>query len=293
MDLYLQYWWLYAFITSVFAAIYYTINQYANLPGYTLVFWRGFIPLITLTPLLFFLEWPNNHTFYIATITTSLIVTYTDARVLQGVAIFGGGVSLRMKPFSVWLIFLLWFCTHADHRNDLLSDPLKFICILMTLCVGAYAASNLRKCNISNKAFFYFLPIILSSALIDVLNKTAMDHSGLMSGVIIYAWIQALIISVFTAAHHVINKNLLVKDIFNSKTVLTGIFLGLCVVVMNISKNIAMSYTVNPAYVTAIVFIAPFWVSLFYKITKYEEEADVRSGAILVLSSIALVLLNK
>lgn len=292
MDSILQLWWVYALITSCFAAIYYTINQYAMLPGHTLVFWRGVIPLVVLSPLLFFLEWPTNEVFYVASISTSLIVSYTDARVLQGVAMYGSGVSLRMKPFSVWLIFILWFLTHDTHRDDLLADPLRFFAIIITLGVGVYAASNLRECKVTKRAFLFFLPVILSSAIVDILNKTAMDHSGFLSGVILYAWIQALIISVITFAHHHFNHALNIRDMFYKKTVLIGIFLGMCVVIMNVSKNMAMSYTENPAYVTSIVFIAPFWVSLFYKVINFHEEADVKSGLLLVLSSIFLVLLN-
>lgn len=285
-------WWICALASSIVSALFFTANQYLKLPGRTLVFWRGLIPFIVLAPVVFSIQWPVSPVFYGATFITAMIVTYTDAMQLQGASLFGGGVTARMKPFSVWLVFILWFVFHEEQRQIMFSDTPRFVGIICALVVGVLAASNMRKCPVSRDAFMFFLPIILTSAVVDFLNKTAMDHSELWSGIIVYAWIQALIISSISLTRHVVKEDMSLRDIFNRKMVLSGIILGSCVVFMNISKNAAMSFAANPAYVSAIIFTTPFWVSLYFKATGHKEIADVRSGLVFVLSAIVLVLLN-
>lgn len=83
-----------------------------------------------------------------------------------------------------------------------------------------------------------------------------------------------------------------VKSLFEKKTMILGSAIGVVMVALTLSKNMAMTYTTNPAYVTAVIFLAPIWITLYYKATGQEEEADVRSGLMFLLSAILLVLLN-
>lgn len=285
-------WWLCAFAASIFGAFFYTANQYLQLPGHALVFWRGIVPAVVLFPFVLMIEWPSSPIFYGATMLTAMMAFYGDARNLQGASVYGGGVTSRMKPFIIWLVFVLWFVFHASYRENILADMPRFAAIVVTMLVGVLAAANMRKCAVSRKAFVFFIPIILIGAFIDLLNKTAMDNSALWSGILVYAWIQGSVIASLAFAHHGMSRRLSIKNLFAGNMITAGLVLGLCVVFINISKNMAMSYTVNPAYVTAIICTSPFWVSLYYKVTKHKEVADVRSGLVFVISAVVLVLLN-
>jgi hypothetical protein len=275
-----------------FSAIFFTINQYYKISGFTLVFWRVLIPLLVISPAIFILDWPNSPIFYMATVTTSLIVTYTDARQLQGAALFGGGITPRTKPFTVWIVFLIWFIADAGQRAELISDIPRFCGIVAALFIGVLAASNLSKCEISREAISYFMPIIISGAIIDVLNKTAMINSSFWEGIIFYAWIQGIIITFLSGSLHGLNGGLSLKSLFEKNTVLVGAMLGSIIIAVTLSKNAAMTYTMNPAYVTAVIFMAPVWVSLYYYAIGHKETADVRSGFVFLLSAIMLVLLS-
>lgn len=285
-------WWLCAFAASIFGAFFYTANQYLKLSGQALVFWRGLVPAVVLFPVVLMIEWPQSPVFYGATLLTAMMAFYGDARNLHGASVYGGGVTSRMKPFIIWLVFIIWFLVHASYREEILSDIPRFTAIVATMLVGVLAATNMRKCSVSREAFVFFIPIILIGAFIDLLNKTAMDSSALWSGILVYAWIQGSVIALLAFARHGVSRRLSIKNLFAGNMKKAGLLLGMCVVFINISKNVAMSYTVNPAYVTAIICTSPFWVSLYYKAAKHKEVADVRSGLVFVISAIVLVLLN-
>lgn len=285
-------WWLCAFICSLLGACFFTANQYLKLDGNQLIFWRGLVPFCVLTPLLFFIEWPVSPVFYGATFMTAFIASRTDVMQVQGAAQFGGGLTARMKPFSVWLLFLLWFAVDEGHRELLLSDLPRFYGIVFTLVVGVLAATHIRKCAVSRAAFIYFIPVIICEVIISFFNKTAMDHSPFWGGVIVYAWIQGGIITMLCFCRHIKGEGRFIGHLFARKMLSAGVFLGVCAVGMGLTKNAAMSFANNPAYVTAIIFTAPFWIALYYRLTGHKEEGDVRAGSLLVLSAITLVLLN-
>lgn len=285
-------WWMAAIFSSLFNAVYYTANQYFKLPGITLVFWRGFIPFLVLTPAIFFIEWPTNPLFYLVAIIAGSICVYADSRNIQGSSIYGGGQTMRLKPFTLWLLFALWFIFDASHRQALLSDVPRFIGIIMTMGIAVLAASQLSKCTINKSAFFYFLPALFASVAINFLVKLGMDLSPLLGGIIIFAWIDGVIITTSSTLLHITRKDLSIKSLFQKQMCIAGLIIGCAIFMQIIGKNVAMTYAVNPAYVVAIVFTSAFWTALFYKSVGHKEKGDVRNGLIFVISAIILVLLT-
>jgi hypothetical protein len=285
-------WWVMALVSSVFAATFFTSNQYFKMPSVTLVFWRGLIPFLAITPVLFFIDWVENPYFYVIVGLSGFVALFSDAWKVRGSARYGGGITTRMEPFDIWLVFIAWLAMDSVHRMELFQQPIKFTGIMVVFAVATIAVNILKKCDISKEAIVYFIPAILAGAALSLVNKTAMDMSALASGVFIYSWIQGLVISSTSLIIHAVRKDMSVSDLFKGKLLLAGLFMGFIMLLANLTKNVAMSFTENPAYVVAIISTAPFWVSVFYKLTGHEEKADVRTGLIFVLSAMALVLLN-
>lgn len=289
-----QLWWVFAFTSSCLTATIYLMGQYVAMPALQKTFWRGLVPLIFLTPVLPFIHWPSAPLFYIVTLITALIVSYSDTKNFEAAARFGAGITIRMKPFIIWLVFALWFILHKDVRDNLLDAPSLFIGITLCLLAGTVSAVYLQKCPISRKALHFYMPLIFLGACVDILNKTAMDHSALLSGIILYAWIQALIITVVTGAAHKppLKENHTHRFTHIKRSFKYGCIIGFLFLLANLTKNAAMSYTVNPSYVTAIIFTSPVWVSAYYRYIQHKETANIYAGYGLVFSAVALVLLT-
>ncbi|MCB9988961.1 MAG: hypothetical protein H6868_06460 [Rhodospirillales bacterium] len=285
-------WWVAAFAASIFAALYSTGNQYFKLPGKTLVFFRGFAPVLAFTPALFFIEWPRQPLFYVLPVLSSFLSLYADTRYLQGSNQYGGGVLTRLRPVTLWALFALWFIFDSGERASLMADLPRFLSIIAVLFIAVFAAMRLAKCPVSTEAFLFFGPALFAAVFVNFLVKVGMDMSPVFSGIILFPWIEGLMIALLTLAHHGWHQDLSIRHIFERKMLKAGIFLGIAMIGLIICKNFAFTYASNPAYVVAITYIAPFWVALYYKLTGHTEKADVRMGLIFVLSAIALVLLN-
>jgi hypothetical protein len=285
-------WWVFAFLSSIVTAGVYLAGQYLALSPLTKTFWRGLIPLCALSPILLFIDIPTNPLFYIATIASALIVTYTDTKNFEASNRFGAGITARMKPFVIWLVFLVWFIWDAPTRQALLNAPIELIGIIAMLLVGATSAFYMNRCAVSRQALIFFLPLIALATCVDLLNKTAMDTSGLLSGIIAYAWLQALIITALSVGTLSKRPDFTLRLMLAPNALKAGLIIGALFIVANLTKNAAMSFTANPSYVTAIIFTNPFWISLYYKCIRHKEIANIWAGYGLVGSALGLILIT-
>ena len=285
-------WWIAALLGSVFSALYYTINQFYKVPAITLMFWRGLIPTLILTPAVLYMEWPESPYFYLFSVSAGILALFLDTGRLHGSAKYGGGITTRMRPLSLFMVFAIWLVIDADNRNELLSEPLKFTAITTILCIASGSLLLLKKSPVSKEALLYFLPIAMLAAAVSVLNKGAMDSSTLLAGILCYSFIQSLIITLGAFSTHIVHHTLSVSHIFDKNVMMTGLAIGLSFLVFNLSKNTAMTFATNPAYVVAIIQTAPFWVSLYYKTVQHKENEPILPGFIFVISAIVLVLLT-
>src|SRR5688572_30286169 len=122
-------WWLAAIVCSLFSAGYYTANQYLGQNAATMIFWRALFVGMAFAPALFFIEWPTNPVFYILPLLTCALCFIADSKNMNGSARFGGGMTTRLKPFTLWLLFIAWLVFDSEHRAALMTEPIKFIAI--------------------------------------------------------------------------------------------------------------------------------------------------------------------
>jgi len=125
-----------------------------------------------------------------------------------------------------------------------------------------------------------------------VFNKFAMDHSP-QSGIYFFAFIQSigvvLLIPVMAKTGFYTDKTYFVM---NRRIVFAGGAVAIPWIAHMITKGYAFKLVDNPAYVSAIMLMAPLFIALFYRIIKHKETADVKSGYGVVISAIILVLLT-
>tara|TARA_R110002124_G_scaffold287216_2_gene471633 strand:- start:50346 stop:51236 length:891 start_codon:yes stop_codon:yes gene_type:complete len=285
-------WWGFALASSIVSAGVYLAGQYLALSPMTKTFWRGLIPLFVLSPVLFFVDIPTSPFFYGATLFSGLIVTYTDTKNFEAANRFGAGITARMKPFVIWLVFLLWFIWDAPTRQALLNAPIELIGVVAMLLIGACSAFYMNRCAVSRNALMFFLPLIALATCVDLLNKTAMDSSGLLSGIIVYAWLQALIITALSIGTLSRQQDFALSALISTHALKVGLIVGTLFILANLTKNAAMSFTTNPSYVTAIMFTNPFWVSLYYRCIRHKEIANIWAGYGLVGSALGLILIT-
>lgn len=284
-------WWIAAVIVSLVKAGFMLASQYMKVDGTLTVFWRGLIPFLVLTPCLFFIEIPTSLVFYSATCATALIASYTDIKAMNGAIKFGAGVSLRLMPYSLWGVFFVWVVVSPIYRESFLAQPMLALGVMGALMCAAIGSTFLRKCTLSKEAFIFFAPVLVCSIMVDVLNKTAMDSSSVLGGIIMYGWLQGVIVSFVCLVKQVLVQKRSISTLFEKRVMYAGLLIGGGFLFANIFKNTAMTFTINPAYVSAIILLSPIWTSLFYRLKGEKEQANEWAGLLVVASSIMLVIL--
>ena len=275
---------------SIVKAGFMLMSQYARIDGVLTVFWRGFTPFLLLLPALFYVDMPTSYIFYGATFLTALIASYTDVKHLNGAIKFGAGTSLRVAPFGLWFVFIIWMLISPDYRAYFFTHPLAAAGICFSLLCAVVGASFMRKCEISMSAIIYFLPVIFMGAFIDIFNKLAMDNSSYLGGIVTYIWMQGGIISIVCALKSCVFGGYQPRTFFSRHIFIVGGLISMGFLLGNFFKNTAMAYTVNPAYVSAIILLSPLWASLFYRLKGKKDGANEIAGLLVVASSIMLVL---
>ncbi len=286
-------WIIPALIFSFIRASFTMINEWAKLPGTVMLVWRGFWPFIIMTPVMWFIDMPQNPLFYLYVACNAVFAAVTDARNFESASRFGGGVTLRLQPVSLVLVFLGWLAISPEQRALVLSHPYHMMGIIVCLALGAYALSHLRHCTVSKQAFIYLLPIICMSPLVDIFNKLSMDSVGTWHAVVTYIWFQSGFMAVLAILFLGFKqkKNLESVTRISKHHLVFGMLVAFILILGGLTKGTAMMLTSNPAYVTAIAMIAPIWATLFYKAIGKKEEANVTMGLAFVVCVAAMLLI--
>ncbi len=286
-------WVFAALILSFLGAVAVLINQYLKFPGNILVFWSRVIIVITMTPLMYFIEWPSNPLFYAAVAATGVGAGFADVRLYNVVAKHGGGVVARSLPFVIFMTFPLWFLFDHELFIKYVDQPFTTLGIIIVLLGVGFFASNLKKCDVSSVAVKALMPSLVAYAVIDLLSKYAMQLGSPEGVVFCYLYIQSVVVIPIIGGHLFANQEKFEKIfIYDSKKVIgAAALLAFLWISAMIFKNTAMISVPNPAYLSAMTQLSPVLISIFYYITKHKEEGDVASGFGIVVCAILLSLL--
>ncbi len=292
-------WAAFTFVSAIFSAAVYLINQYMKQPGLTLVFWSRISTLLALTPFFTHVTMPENPLFYGAVIVTAFSASFGDIRTFNVAARYGGGVVARTTPLIIFLTFLLWFAFEPSLFGQYARHPVNTALVLLALSGCGYFSSRLKKCDISRSAFLEMLPALLAYTVGTVFNKYAMTHGPLVGAVFGYMYVQTALVIVLTGG------TILLRDRQEKmsadaapdaarvrKMAQAAMLLAFGWIGSMIFKNSAMAFVPNPAYLSALLYTAPAFIALFYKLTGHKEEADVLSGMGVVACAALLALVT-
>ncbi len=277
-------WIALALIFSFIRTGFTMLNEWAKLPGTVMLVWRGFWPFVFMTPVMWLIEMPDQPLFYLFVAINAVFAGITDAYNFESSARYGGGVTLRLQPISLVVVFLMWLLISTEQRSLVMSHPYHMAGILGCLALGAYALSHLRHCEISRSAFLFLIPVIVASPFVDIFNKLSMDTVGTWHAVVTYIWCQSGLMTVMGIAFLAMKQKAHLKAVsqVSQQHLAFGCAMGAILVCAGLSKNSSMMLTPNPAYVAAIAMVSPLWATLLYKVLGKKEEANVVMGLLFV-----------
>lgn len=293
-------WIILAILAGILSAAGILLNQYFKLPGLLLVLLSRVFTFLFLLPMAFFIDWPTSPVYYIAVIITGVTGGLADIRAFNVTAKLGGGVVTRLIPLLVPVTFITWFLFAPSQIHDYLAHPINSFGIILALSACVYFASRLQStCTISKSALRLMAPTILAYGLNGALAKLALNNANAHEGVYGYIFIQTAVVLLSTSFYYLwqgkrsaLADKISFKDV-QRKTLWLACGLASFFWMTHMGcKMYAFSAIDNPAYVNAVVLLAPIWVILFYKIIGHKEQANISAGIGILASTIALVLLT-
>lgn len=310
-------WAFYGLTASLFHSSYMIANQYLKMPGWAvMVLMRGLI-VLALLPMALTTKPIADPWFYVAVLATSLLAFNADSMLMSCIKDFGAGPVSRIFALTIPTSFVLWSGLHPSSLQPLIDNPISGTGAVIALFLTTYFIFQLRACSISLPLLKRFIPVVvLLFAPIDIINKTAMDRVGddVITGAFYYVFVQsvgiiAIVLSWGTTQHfYNLTKNtgkkkkkkkilpfdvtLLRFDLRKEKW--RKIFVGVSSVAFFFMaylffKNLGMKATLNPAYITLLVSLSPFWIIVINRMTNYKDSSDIKSGIGLIFSALALV----
>jgi hypothetical protein len=265
------------------------MNRHWQLPGKRLIRWRLFMPAIVLLPITFFVPPPIDPLFWVGTLISASIVGIHDMTMYNVSAKYGAQVAFRMRPLIMPAVFIIWLFIKPQQFDALLNSPVEAMGIIGCLAIATYFLMRMNKCVITRGAMLEMVPVIIAGIIFEITNKMAMDHAPFPSSSLYYVF--TLGCAAFLANIAMAGKNARAAIQDMTGIAKQGALIGFIAIFSQASKNLAMIYTPNPAYVTAITLTAPFWISLYLKLRGEKEEADWVAGTGLVISIIIMTLL--
>lgn len=291
-------YWVYAILLAVlltsFSAL---LNQYFKVQGTVLVFWSRICVVIILTPFMFFVDWPENPVYYAVVISTALFGAIGDSNYFNATAKWGAGAVSRMSPMLIFTTFIAWFFFEPELIGKYMSEPLKSSGIIAAMFGCLFFSMRLKKCEISRAAMWGILPCIVCYTITGVFNKYAMSKGAHDGVVFCYLYLQSLFVipivgSYIYAKSQKEAEKLNVNFLFNKSVFKVGFFASLFWIASMTFRNTGMLTIPNPAYSSALGQLSPVFISVVYYLLKHKEEGDVKSGFGIVLSALAMALIN-
>lgn len=303
-----QGWAWFSFISAVFSAGFYLVNQYWRMPGDLLVFTMRVMVVLLMTPFVIALDWPQDPRFYATVAVTVFVGTSADVRTFNASAKFGAGMVSRLMPVTVLIAFFLWFAVRPSLFFEYIASPLLTFGILVSLAACVYFSMRLNRCEVSRSAMVFMTPALAGYTVTTVLNKYAMDlgaadagFSGVVYG---YMYIQSLI-AIFVVGPYILWQRRekpvpLVQTVpavspppTPFRPLLAASFAAAVVWVSHmVFKNFAMAYSESPSYQAAINLTAPVMIAAVYRMVGHKEETDVKAGMGIVAAALLLVVVT-
>jgi hypothetical protein len=278
--------------SAVTAAIMPIMHERIRAERLSMLFWLRMVMLIVALPVLCFVGWPTDPTFYVATMVTAFIWAYADLSSFRATEEFGAGAITRLIPLNVIVTFFMWIVVEPNVLHSYFDNPVKGIGVLISIAGAVFFAMRLQRHPVSRHAIRALGPVILMSGMGVVFAKIALDsvgagslHSGVFGYMVVQAFFMILIFGALEAVWHPVPRAVFTGSV----AMQTGLIMGLISVAHLIFKSYAYQMVSNPAYVSVVILTTPLWVLLYYKLIKHQDVGDVKSGLAVVACAAALI----
>jgi len=285
-------WAFFGIAAAVLSAVMMLLQEWQKVNGYALAFWIKAACLLVTFPFLFVYGLPSDPWFYIYLALTAVIYAISDVVFFTGITKTSAGGVSRLVPSASVLSFLIWFIIDPALLQKYAAAPEISALIFLTLCLFAFFAFRLKKCEITMQTLRTVWFVIFAAVAGPLLTKLVTFHADMKQAIYAYVFFQGLMMMALWLVFLLIRKPVPLSDFFARRTWQPGLLIGLVAAGMILTKFTSFYFVDNPAYIPAMIALDSVIILLVYRLWGKRSEGDVRSGLGIVACAIALIILK-
>ena len=289
-------WIINGLVYGFFMALYTLVNQRHKFNGYVLGVWRGFGIALLFVPFLLLVPLQTDLENWYLLILQGLLIGIYDSHIFFASARYGASVTSKLLVLSVLVTTLMWWAITPELFLELVKKENVFITLLLTIFGFCVCYWYMLKSKITQNAFWYMAPAVLSLAGMSVATKEiATMGQDVWANILYY-----LVVSTFVsgAYNYVLlckdkhyNFTLIEKMIFNHEVVKVGVYIVSFSAALIAAKTMAMRLAPNPGYVVTLLLTAPIFVYLLEGNKKASSISEKAGFAMLFFLFLIMMLL--
>ena len=289
-------WIINGLVYGFFMALYTLVNQRHKFNGYVLGVWRGFGISLVFLPFLFLVPLQTDVKNWTLLLIQGLLIGVYDSHIFFSSARYGAPVTSKLLVLSVLVTTLMWWAITPELFLKLAERENVFITLLLTIFGFCVCYWYMLKSKITQKAFWYMMPAVLSLAGMSVATKEiATMGQDVWANILYYLVVSTFVSGLYNYLLLIKNKHgnfALIKNmIFNREVVEVGIYIVSFSAALIAAKTMAMRLAPNPGYVVTLLLTAPIFVYLLEGNKKASSISEKAGFAMLFFLFLIMMLL--
>lgn len=285
-------WALFGLATAFFSAAMMLMQEHYKVNGYALPFWIKVACVLVSIPFMLMNGIPTHPMFYFYLGLSAVLYAISDVVFFSAIPKTSAGSVSRLVPSAGVIGFLLWFIIDPELFFKYMQSPLIAALIFITLCLFAFFAFRLKKCNVSMQTLRDIWFVIFAATAGPILTKMITYYADMEQARYAYICFQALMMMTLWLVYMYLRRPVPFSVFFARGTWQKGLIIGVVASGMLLTKFTSYYYVDNPAYIPAMIALDAVIILFYYKMIGKKIEGDVLSGLGIVACAAALIILK-
>lgn len=282
-------WILFAVLGSLFQAAFVETNRIARVDARVLNFWHVAMVLVLFIPLIPYMAWPEDRTFYAFALAVSMGMGIST-QILFGLAkSHNGRVSSMYMPIEVLVVYGLWFAFYPPSMEIYQHDPMAKTAIFLSFCLFSASLLLIRRNDIGWNAFMAVLPVALFLGLRAIFAKIAMMDAGadIIGHTLSFTFI--VYVGILPLAAALVMANGGFARAAPIPPFKSGFLCAFFALGSFICYTLGVTLASNPAYVIMVFMMVPVWLLLLHVISGVQDDASPWAGMLMIAAAAVLI----
>ena len=282
-------WIIYAIAHSMFRGIFAEINRLYQIDAWQLTFVHAVCALLLMLPLVPFMEWQADPSFYAAAGMVALITSVGIVIQLNLSSEQNGRITGIAVPFEALAGFAIWLAIDAQALENLGADPVRLLGLVASFAIAVFGLMMLRRHDINRRTLAVMAPVAVTYAVAGVVTKVVVPLDQLVPALLSFVMVNYVVMTV--AIGIVLLAKRRVDDTMRSwRTLQAGALTGLLSLMAYATFVVAVVMAPNPGYVSLTAVLIPVWLFIYHHAKHREDQSSAAAALLIIISVVALVL---